>query len=697
MKIILLGLLLSTIAFGAAKIQNADIKSNAAIDATKIHDGTISNTEFGYLNGVTSNIQTQLGSALTNPMTTAADLIYGGVGGAPTRLPVGSNGQCLIVSGGAVTWGACSAFSSPLTTKGDIFTYAAADARLPVGTNGQVLSANSAQSTGLEWVSNIGGNAGTATALAANPSDCGAGTKATAIDASGNLTCSAVSLTADVSGALPVANGGSGQTSYTDGQLLIGNSTGNTLTKATLTAGANITITNGNGSISIASTGGGGGSSVIDAMIYVDSATGYGSTYNKIRTYGRKVKDTGGAYVSYTSDTTNGDYFTVGTAGMYGICAGDYRNDVIGLGITVDETLASTGSTDIASPLTYAQGLRALYTGASAGHNAQVCDITDLNASQVVRIHTNGLHSGTDSTTYAYIVYLGAQSGKEFYVDGSAGYGSTNTKIRQFSSVRLNTGSYTHTTSGTNGDTIAVPDNGLYFVCRRDQRSSVGVMALAVTVNAGASVGSDGYNLTYAQGRRFTGWNGPGYYTQTGDMCGVLNLTAGDELRGHDAAGALANETNAKVSFKIIKLSSTQTAVYADTGSGYGSIYTKFRKLGNIRDYGDRSLIYGVSSISGSNMLANSEGMYIGCVQDYGGSIISQGVLMNPNQETTNISTPLDYTEGFRGFIKNASTNSGGNACSIGILPRGGKMNFGGDATSTATDAWINFNAAKIN
>jgi hypothetical protein len=56
----------------------------------------------------------------------------------------------------------------------------------------------------------LSGNASTATALAANPSDCGAGTKATAIDASGNLTCSAVSLTADVSGTLPVANGGVG-------------------------------------------------------------------------------------------------------------------------------------------------------------------------------------------------------------------------------------------------------------------------------------------------------------------------------------------------------------------------------------------------------------------------------------------------------------------------------------------------------
>lgn len=55
-----------------------------------------------------------------------------------------------------------------------------------------------------------------------------------------------------------VANGGTGQTTYTDGQLLIGNSSGNTLSKSTLTAGSGISVTNGNGFISIAATGGSG-------------------------------------------------------------------------------------------------------------------------------------------------------------------------------------------------------------------------------------------------------------------------------------------------------------------------------------------------------------------------------------------------------------------------------------------------------
>ena len=47
-------------------IDNANIKASAAIDATKIHNGNVSNTEFGYLDGVTSAIQTQLDSKLSN-------------------------------------------------------------------------------------------------------------------------------------------------------------------------------------------------------------------------------------------------------------------------------------------------------------------------------------------------------------------------------------------------------------------------------------------------------------------------------------------------------------------------------------------------------------------------------------------------------------------------------------------------------
>jgi hypothetical protein len=82
--------------------------------------------------------------------------------------------------------------------------------------------------------------------------------------------------------ALPVASGGSGQTSYTDGQLLIGNTSGNTLAKATLTAGTGIAVTNGAGTISIAATNNGtvtsvGGTGTVNGITLTGTVTSTGN------------------------------------------------------------------------------------------------------------------------------------------------------------------------------------------------------------------------------------------------------------------------------------------------------------------------------------------------------------------------------------------------------------------------------------
>jgi hypothetical protein len=46
---------------------------------------------------------------------------------------------------------------SPLTTKGDLYTFSTSDARLGVGTNTHVLTADSAEATGLKWAAPAGG------------------------------------------------------------------------------------------------------------------------------------------------------------------------------------------------------------------------------------------------------------------------------------------------------------------------------------------------------------------------------------------------------------------------------------------------------------------------------------------------------------------------------------------------------------
>ena len=45
--------------------KQAAITSSARLNADLIHDGSVSNTEFGYLNGVTSSVQTQINTINT--------------------------------------------------------------------------------------------------------------------------------------------------------------------------------------------------------------------------------------------------------------------------------------------------------------------------------------------------------------------------------------------------------------------------------------------------------------------------------------------------------------------------------------------------------------------------------------------------------------------------------------------------------
>jgi len=87
------------------------------IDGKQAINANVSTTELGYLDGVTSAIQTQIDAKLATATasstyipntltTTTGDIIYASAANTPARRAIGSTGNVLTVAGGVPTWAA---------------------------------------------------------------------------------------------------------------------------------------------------------------------------------------------------------------------------------------------------------------------------------------------------------------------------------------------------------------------------------------------------------------------------------------------------------------------------------------------------------------------------------------------------------------------------------------------------------------
>ena len=315
---------------------------------------TINNAAIGTVTSV-SGTGTVQGLTLTGTVTSSGNLTLGGSLSA-VNLASQVTGTLPSANGGTA--------QSTYTT-GDLLYASGTNtlAKRGIGSTGQVLTVTGGVPT---WATPAAGDVTSVTA-------------SSPLASSGGSTPN-ISFT----GTLPVANGGTGQTSYTNGQLLIGNTSGNTLTKATLTAGAGISVTNGAGSITIASTATGDvvgpASSTDNGIALFDSTTGKllkDSASQDGFVYGLRLGRGPGGQVSNTvfggsgpmgANTTGVFNTVIGHESLYSNTSGT-RNTAIGSGALQDITTGeyNTGIGAAVGVTTAAGGSRNTYVGVAAG------------------------------------------------------------------------------------------------------------------------------------------------------------------------------------------------------------------------------------------------------------------------------------------------------------------------------------------
>lgn len=109
--------------------------------------------------GDASNLPTGSLREFLNLMSAKGDLLTRNASGR-VRLPIGTDTHVLTADSSEASgmkWAAAAGGASPLTTKGDIYTYDTGNQRLPVGADGTVLTADSAEATGNKWASFLTG------------------------------------------------------------------------------------------------------------------------------------------------------------------------------------------------------------------------------------------------------------------------------------------------------------------------------------------------------------------------------------------------------------------------------------------------------------------------------------------------------------------------------------------------------------
>jgi hypothetical protein len=211
-----------------------------------------------------------------------------------------------------------------------------------------------------------------------------------------------------------VAQGGTGQTSYTNGQLLIGNTTGNTLAKSTLTAGSGVTITNGAGTITISATGSGGTVTGVTATSPVASSGGTAPVISLNSAYGDTLNPYGSKTANFFLAAPNG---SAGAPTFRAVVAADIP--------TLNQNTTGTAS-NVTGTVAVANGGTGATTAANARTNlggttvgANLFTLTNPSAVTFPRFNADNTVSALDAATFRSAIGAGTGNGSVTSVGGT--------------------------------------------------------------------------------------------------------------------------------------------------------------------------------------------------------------------------------------------------------------------------------------
>lgn len=217
--------------------------------------------------------------------------------------------------------------------------------------------------------------------------------------------------------------GGTGQSTYTDGQLLIGNTTGNTLSKSTLTAGTGISIANGNGTITITATG------AVSGAVTGSGTTNYVPKFTSSTVVGNSNIQDSGTLITLGSNTTiSSGGLSIGSSATVGGTSGNLNLNKNITGGILSYAVTQTGivQSDVTSlGISYLSSLNtqaATFTLAEYRHFSAAGAV--LGSGSALTIQT-GYHVGTNhiqgATNYGFRGAIPVGTNRyNLYMDGSA-------------------------------------------------------------------------------------------------------------------------------------------------------------------------------------------------------------------------------------------------------------------------------------